>query len=620
MSLLPSRGAVVRQGTAAGDMRLEALPGQVISAVGVAVCAAAVIVFGAITWNFLLISALLALSLRAVRHRSISRPMVSLGRNIIRSLRVFFRSSAFLLVGGCVVLASCALAPLALCETGSAARSHNFGRFALVLSRPSNLSLSTGPQRHWSFERLTEMSVLAVHPRYSIRTGSAVVYSRATSDQGHDRALEYAFVDDHRIRNFTDLFNALDSDDSGYLEPPEVWELRHHILRPFYPAQIVDDAAVYPARESANGTLGFLRDNQGRVGLPALLQFFAQRAQLHPAYRSFVLLRAAGNTRQFNREQHDMDSAEFLAERTKRLQHRRLVPLSAIKSVGLSWGIPWLGLPACPQIGWRHLVVGQDAPPDATLDTAGHYAFVAILTLSIFSMTIWPLNTTVLRANPTAKRVVKGWGLPLLVLAVYYIDPLACISSVIMLPTRLLRQTYLLYMVSRPQVGQWIRLCEYGVQFCAARGAPWHPRNCAVPSAFVRCPVCRALNSMDAAVQNVHGVEGAVDCCVCLEETSSVCLPCGHMCLCGRCFEKIVVRSKSSSCGHGLSSTADSSSRTMPVSADDGRGSSLQRASNSIRRSLDLDFAQAGLDLDADDIAHIIMGPIGMRPSIQREC
>ncbi len=58
---------------------------------------------------------------------------------------------------------------------------------------------------------------------------------------------------------------------------------------------------------------------------------------------------------------------------------------------------------------------------------------------------------------------------------------------------------------------------------------------------YVKCPLCRALGPRSGAILGVRGVgdsQGEV-CCVCLDAKSTVALPCGHVCLCQACFDKL---------------------------------------------------------------------------------
>ena len=60
---------------------------------------------------------------------------------------------------------------------------------------------------------------------------------------------------------------------------------------------------------------------------------------------------------------------------------------------------------------------------------------------------------------------------------------------------------------------------------------------------IVRCPMCRAITSRGDAVEGVKGVEQGQTCCICLEEEATVCLSCGHLCLCGGCVDQLEARS-----------------------------------------------------------------------------
>lgn len=56
---------------------------------------------------------------------------------------------------------------------------------------------------------------------------------------------------------------------------------------------------------------------------------------------------------------------------------------------------------------------------------------------------------------------------------------------------------------------------------------------------LVRCPLCRLATPAGRAIQDVHAGEATAACCVCTERSADVCLPCGHLCLCGDCFKML---------------------------------------------------------------------------------
>lgn len=56
---------------------------------------------------------------------------------------------------------------------------------------------------------------------------------------------------------------------------------------------------------------------------------------------------------------------------------------------------------------------------------------------------------------------------------------------------------------------------------------------------LVRCPLCRVASPAGRAIRGVHAGEGAASCCVCTEGKADVCLPCGHLCICGECFQHL---------------------------------------------------------------------------------
>jgi len=61
-----------------------------------------------------------------------------------------------------------------------------------------------------------------------------------------------------------------------------------------------------------------------------------------------------------------------------------------------------------------------------------------------------------------------------------------------------------------------------------------HPRH---PERRVRCPICRSVGKREDAIFGVKGLEIDSEknsCCVCLGTPPSVCLPCGHLCVCER--------------------------------------------------------------------------------------
>lgn len=56
---------------------------------------------------------------------------------------------------------------------------------------------------------------------------------------------------------------------------------------------------------------------------------------------------------------------------------------------------------------------------------------------------------------------------------------------------------------------------------------------------LVRCPLCRVATPSGRAIQDVHAGDGMPPCCVCTENQADVCLPCGHLCICGECFQHL---------------------------------------------------------------------------------
>lgn len=57
--------------------------------------------------------------------------------------------------------------------------------------------------------------------------------------------------------------------------------------------------------------------------------------------------------------------------------------------------------------------------------------------------------------------------------------------------------------------------------------------------ALVRCPLCRVATPSSRAIQDVHAGDTMPACCVCTENKADVCLPCGHLCICGECFRHL---------------------------------------------------------------------------------
>eukprot|EP01047_Picozoa_sp_COSAG01_P001500 COSAG01_NODE_34_length_34978_cov_45.798475_27_plen_517_part_00 len=464
-----------------------------------------------------------------------------------------------------MLIGSCALAPLALCD-GDGTKQSAENTFSLVISRPSNLTTKRHDTTFPSLETLSEWSVLAADPRQSIRNGSAIRYLV-------DGVQTYAIVQDARMLGARELFAAFDADHSGYLEAPEVWELRWRFLKPFMPADVFrssqrSGSGLAPSGPAVAAALA--RDDAGRVNQTALFAFMQVHPDVQLTHRLFVVTRApaspppaqhaaggvvvgdGGGRSRFDallrRQLHassaepeasDPDEVEWvrasLARRSR--THERVVPVSAIRSVGLSWTIPWMGLPACPGLSIARLL-DPSLPEDPTLDTVAAYLFAGIFALSVHSRSIWPL--TRLRSDERVTHLVSGWGLLPLVVLVQAADPFSLVASWTLVSTRCLCQVYFLYMISRPAAGRWASLVEYFIARSVAVGPPWAWLN-AVPSALVRCPICRVLTSKDTAVQGVFAVEHT-QCCVCLVETASVCLACGHLCLCGGCLGELTAR------------------------------------------------------------------------------
>ncbi len=57
-----------------------------------------------------------------------------------------------------------------------------------------------------------------------------------------------------------------------------------------------------------------------------------------------------------------------------------------------------------------------------------------------------------------------------------------------------------------------------------------------LPAITLVCPLCREPSQAGRAIKNVRAGEAVPICCVCTEEPSTVCLACGHLCLCLGCF------------------------------------------------------------------------------------
>lgn len=447
-----------------------------------------------------------------------------------------------MLFGGFALIGSCALAPLALCD-GDGSHLAVENTFPLVFSRPSNLSTRQHYVAFASLQALSEWSVLAADPRHSIRNGSVISYLV-------DRAPTYAIVQDTRLLSTRDLFATFDSDGSGLLEATEVWELRLHFLKPFMAGNVFQSSQ---RRRMAGANSSLVRDSAGRVTHTALLTFMEQHPDVCLTDRLFVTARAPSPQRwratDFSERLHknqskpilpgglDPDEVEYHASLDRARMHQRLVPVSAIRSVGLSWTIPWMGLPACAGLSVGRLF-DPSLPKDGMLDSLASCIFTMVLAFSVYSRSVWPL--TRMTANERLTRFVQGWGIFPLVAAVHMADPLKLISTWSLVPTRCLSQVYFLYMVSRPAAGRLASFAEYLIVRSISVGPPWSWLN-VLPSAFVRCPICRVLTSKDAAVQGVFAVDDT-KCCVCLEEAASVCLSCGHLCLCGRCLGELAAR------------------------------------------------------------------------------
>ena len=132
------------------------------------------------------------------------------------------------------------------------------------------------------------------------------------------------------------------------------------------------------------------------------------------------------------------------------------------------------------------------------------------------------------------------WVLPTvagveLLLWIHY-DPLASVAAALGCAPRLFRFAHCLAILSDRAIGRHLTAIEYN----------WHSRRAERrkarhEQALLRCPICRHLSKRSDAIEGIKGLEGdASTCCVCLTETSSVCLQCGHVCLCGGCLERLL--------------------------------------------------------------------------------
>jgi hypothetical protein len=101
-----------------------------------------------------------------------------------------------------------------------------------------------------------------------------------------------------------------------------------------------------------------------------------------------------------------------------------------------------------------------------------------------------------------------------------------------------------------------IMLCTSVLSFVAGfyygtrtiRTAPSPPRSPHSHDSSIRCPLCRSIVERGRCVRGVKGGRSASACCVCLDDgqeskdgegSARVCLPCGHICLCETCFDRL---------------------------------------------------------------------------------
>jgi len=137
--------------------------------------------------------------------------------------------------------------------------------------------------------------------------------------------------------------------------------------------------------------------------------------------------------------------------------------------------------------------------------------------------------------------------------------------------------------------------------------------------ARVRCPLCRTP-SLAAAAIVVSGADCALPkCCVCLSVTSRVCLPCGHICLCSACFDKVIEASvdgdgdetrnhresssssSSSNSSSSVSSTSSSSSSSSSSSALSSSGSSNALLAESLNSESSAEFGNGEVISEAEE-------------------
>lgn len=356
----------------------------------------------------------------------------------------------------------------------------------------------------------------------------------------------FMFLCDAELKQAQEVFDAADVDGSGLLERSEIWPLRLRLTEGLG-LDLIDEEE------------GVVRDAEGKITREGLADFWQYHAT-GPTPQGFVGVCASTQ----GVDGPDLDQAAY-----HHIHRLRTLWVSTDEIILVSrpgWRLPYAGLPLCLE-DWPLLEGGDwhlilEVTLLLALGTSlGVHDHVEMLSGLLEPRRAWLLACVPpgwTRDAMTQAFTHKGlFGLGR-VTANVAISLWLLLLWVILLPDVilaewtgvcgvLLQEIALMFLFSRWGFEEFLRRLEYlltsGVDLRMGIRSLWIAYGQSAIH-LIRCPLCRTVCDTAQCVKGVTGVERAPNCCICLEHKSTVCLQCGHLCVCPGCYSDLVKRAR----------------------------------------------------------------------------
>ncbi|CAK0866840.1 unnamed protein product [Prorocentrum cordatum] len=370
---------------------------------------------------------------------------------------------------------------------------------AMVFFRASSLAswhAESALDPEFFVHRLVSSLPLATDPASLARHGAAVLCRNGEGTPF------YNVVQEEGSRGPADLFAALDTDGTGHLERPEVWQLQGMLKSWFVHGNDVAEQVSQAAR-----------DERGRLSLTAFQGFWS--SNLSSEHQRFVVVNGS-----LEAPENEDEAASLLAH-----SYRYFIPVGRVEAVATDWSLQWVGSIACALVSEPFGVLGEVL-----------FLIVTILGVFLLCDRVAPqLDLSPSKRQALSFAAASCWSL---------LDPVGGASRALYVSPMIGKALTMLLMLSNEECQQVLARLEYlgdaqddlGAGFASSRGSD---------DPLVRCPLCRRLSLSSQVVQKVHGDIRREPCCVCLNCDSEVCFTCGHLCMCTECFQGLAASRRS---------------------------------------------------------------------------